>query len=168
MDIKHIKELLHSFYEGETSQEEEKALYDFFSEESIPEDMVSEKQIFLKLYSGQQNDAPLYLEEKLNSLIDNLERDENEKQTPLRVLSIKSWRWAISIAASVLIVLSVGIFTYFGNNSNQSPMLVDTYSNPEDAYIETQKALLLVSNKLNKGFEQMEKVNEILEKNKKL
>lgn len=172
MDIKDIKTLLHSFYEGETSQEEEKALYEFFSGENIPEDMISEKRIFLKLYAGQQNDMPLHLEEKLSTLIDNLERGEDNKSKPHIVspikLTNKSWRWAMSIAASILIVLSVGIFAYFGNNSSKSPMLVDTYSNPEDAYLETQRTLLLVSGKLNKGIQQIEKVNDIIDKDKKL
>lgn len=171
MDIKDIKTLLYSFYEGETSQEDEKTLYEFFSGENIPEDMVSEKRIFLKLYSGQLNDAPLHLEEKLNTLIDNLEREDNKKQTSHIVLPIKHmnkpWRWAMSIAASILIVLSAGIFAYFGEN-NKSSMLVDTYSNPEDAYLETQKTLLLVSGKLNKGIQQMEKVNKIIDKDIKL
>ena len=165
MNIKDINKLLDSFYEGQTTQEEEKVLYKFFSEETIPEDMVSEKQIFLKLYSGQQNDVPLHLEKKLNSLIDNLERKEHNKQQtpivlPIRQLS-KPWKWAMCIAASILLFISAGIFAYFGYN-NKTPMLVDTYSNPEDAYLETQKTLLLVSNKLNKGIKQVEKVNDII------
>lgn len=172
MDIKYINKLLHSFYEGETSQEDEKILYKFFSEENIPEDMASEKRIFLKLYSEQINDVPQHLEEKLNTLIDNLEREENYKQTPRIVLPIKltskPWRWAMSIAASILIVLSVGIFSYLGGNNNKNPMLVDTYSNPEDAYLETQRTLLMVSGKLNKGIQQMEKINDIIDKDIKL
>lgn len=46
MDIKNIKNLLHSFYEGETSKEEERTLYDFFETENIPEDMEFEKKYF--------------------------------------------------------------------------------------------------------------------------
>ncbi|QIK53942.1 hypothetical protein G7051_06160 [Dysgonomonas sp. HDW5B] len=168
MDIKDINKLLHSFYEGETSQEEEKILYKFFSDENIPEDMISEKRIFLQLYSAQENDAPLHLEEKLNALINNLEKKENNTQAHRIILPIKqmnkTWRWAMSIAASVLIVLSAGIFAYFGNSGNRNQMLVDTFSNPEEAYIETQKTLLLVSGKLNKGIQQVEKVNDIIDK----
>ena len=74
----------------------------------------------------------------------------------------------MSIAASVLIVLSAGIFAYFGNSGNRNQMLVDTFSNPEEAYIETQKTLLLVSGKLNKGIQQVEKVNDIIDKDVQL
>lgn len=165
MDTKDINKLLNSFYEGQTSQEEEKVLYKFFTEDNISEDMASEKHIFLKFYSEQQNDIPPHLEEKLSSLIDSLDKEEHHKLRPSVGLPIektdKSWRWVISIAASILIIISAGIFTYLGNN-NKTPMLVDTYSNPEDAYIETQKTLLLVSNKLNKGIKQVEKVNDII------
>lgn len=165
MDIKDIKNLLHSFYEGETSKEEEKTLYDFFADESLPENMEFEKRIFLKLYSVQQNEIPAHLEEKLNTLIDNLAKEEENNQAPPIVLPArhlsKPLRWVISIAASILIILSAGIFAYFENNSNKNEMLVDTYSNPEEAYLETQKTLLLVSGKLNKGIKQIEKVNDI-------
>ncbi len=172
MNLKYIKELLHSFYEGETSQEEEKTLYEFFSQENTPEDMSSERRLFLNLYSGEKNDVPPHLEKKLTNLIDNLEREENNKQITPTVLPkeqiSKSWRWVISIAASILIVLSAGIFAYFENKTNKDQMLVDTFSNPEEAYIETQKTLLLVSSKLNKGIKQVEKVNDIIDKDVQL
>ena len=165
MDIKEINKLLNSFYEGQTSQEEERVLYKFFSEENIPEEMISEKKIFLKLYSGQRSDVPLHLEEKLNFLIDNLEKEDCNRQKPSiglrRIRMGKPSKWAMSIAASILLLITGGIFTYW-EYTNKTPMLVDTYSNPEDAYIETQKTLLLVSNKLNKGIKQVEKVNDII------
>lgn len=171
MDIKDIESLLHSFYEGETSKEEEKILSDFFETESIPKDMEDERRIFLKLYSAQQNNVPAHLEEKLNTLIDNLAEEESHKTShivlPTRHLT-KPVRWAMSIAASVLIILSAGIFAHFGNNGNNNEMLVDTYSSPEEAYLETQKTLLLVSGKLNKGIKQIEKVNDIIDKDVQL
>ena len=102
----------------------------------------------------------------------NLEKKENNTQAHRIILPIKqmnkTWRWAMSIAASVLIVLSAGIFAYFGNSGNRNQMLVDTFSNPEEAYIETQKTLLLVSGKLNKGIQQVEKVNDIIDKDVQL
>lgn len=170
MDIKDIKNLLLSFYEGETSKEEEKTLSDFFATESIPEDMEVERKIFMRLYSAQQNDVPADLEAKLNLLIDNLEEEDANKQTPPIVLPTKHFsnplRWAMSIAAGILIIISAGLFAYLGNNENE--MLVDTYSNPEEAYMETQRTLLLVSGKLNKGIQKMEKVNDIIDKDVQL
>lgn len=172
MNIKDINKLLHSFYEGETSREEERMLYEFFSEGNIPEDMIPEKRIFLQLYSPQEDNAPLHLEEKLNTLIDNLAKNEKITQAQRIALPIKqmnkTWRWAISIAASILIMLSAGIFAYFENNKIKNQMLVDTFSDPEKAYIETQKTLLLVSGKLNKGIQQVEKVNDIIDKDVQL
>ncbi|PXV61040.1 hypothetical protein CLV62_12739 [Dysgonomonas alginatilytica] len=172
MDIKDIKSLLHSFYEGETSKEEEKILSDFFETESIPEEMENERRIFRKLYSAQENNAPAHLEGKLNTLIDNLAAKEESHKTshvalPTGHLS-KPVRWAMSIAAGILIILSAGIFAHFENNRNKNEMLVDTYSNPEEAYLETQKTLLLVSGKLNKGIKQIEKVNDIIDKDVQL
>ena len=72
------------------------------------------------------------------------------------------------IAASICLILSIGIYPYL---EQPKPVLTDTYSNPQDAYKEAQKALLLVSNNLNKGVSQLEsaqedmnKVNEIINK----
>ena len=43
MDIKYIEQLLESFYEGATSIEEERVLFDFFQGTDVPESMKDEQ-----------------------------------------------------------------------------------------------------------------------------
>lgn len=175
-DINKIEKLLEAFYEGNTTPWEEKMLYDFFSQTNIPKHLHEEKAFFQKLNSLQPHEIPMEMENRLETLIDKLEAEEKEKSTILHLSPNNSrkinWKWVGSIAASLLIILSTGIFTYNKKLHHKNHMLVDTFSDPEEAYVETEKALLFVSNKLNKGFDQMEnlqkniqKTNKIIEKN---
>lgn len=158
METTEIKRLLSAFYEGETSKSEEDQLYDYFKHEDVPEDLLSDKDLFLNLYKEEEIEIPKGLKQKLNSLIDGWEKEErtDETITNKTIHQIK-WRWIIPIAASFLILFSIGI-TQFSSEIERK----DTYSNPAIAYNELQKALLSVSGNLNKGIQQMENVqNEI-------
>jgi len=166
-NITYIKKILHSFYEGMTTPEEEKMLYAYFSGEEIAPELLREKELFLKFFSLQSEIiVPQGLENKIERLIDRLDQEERDS----RVVTLKpeprrfDWKWITGIAASIVIVVSVCLFTIRDNNQ----LMADTYSNPEEAYVETQRALLLVSNKLNKGFEQVESAQKNLERTNKI
>lgn len=152
MDANKIKSLLDLYYEGVTSPEEEKILYNYFRQNNIPEELQSEKEVFLKLYCLSENDfteVPEGFEKKIDTLIDTLASKEKKKTT--------LWKKAAGIAASIVIILSVGVFLHQDKNER---ILADTYETPEEAYEETEKELLLVSLKLNKGFGQLEKAEK--------
>ena len=75
--------------------------------------------------------------------------------------------WLSGVAASIL--LCIGFFQY--DVSSHTPERRDTYTNPEDAAVAAEKALLLLSHNLNKGTSQVnnagqeiDKVNNILNK----
>lgn len=69
-----------------------------------------------------------------------------------RVLRLQ---WIGSIAASLLILLSVGLYLY-----KPYPAPQDTCATPEEAYVQAQKALIMLSSSLNKGIEKVESVQE--------
>lgn len=81
----------------------------------------------------------------------------------------KQWLYRISgMAASLL--LCIGIFIY-NSTAGSQPRLADTYTDPQEAAVVAEKALLLLSDNLNKGFNQVNKaekgirkVNDILNK----
>ena len=64
------------------------------------------------------------------------------------------------IAASLILLFSVGIFIYHQEKEAQLTNIepTDTYDNPEDAYAEANRALLKFSKSLNKGLEKVEDV----------
>lgn len=114
----------------------------------------------------EEQALPKGLSERLERQIDSWAAEE-EKKT--RSFSLKrSLYWVSGIAAAIL--LCIGIFQY-STPLQPHEQMADTYTNPKEAAATAQKALLLMSQNLNKGFNQMDnaqqeinKVNNILNK----
>ncbi|MEN9918609.1 MAG: hypothetical protein RL662_1045 [Bacteroidota bacterium] len=161
----HKQQLVDAFYEGETSIEEEHLLYTFFSKESVPKHLFDEQKVFNKLKALSDQKLEASLKKELNILIDQLaEAEEPKVEISKKRSLLVGWKSITGIAASIIILLSLGIYSSI---SKDEP-LTDTYTNEEQAYIETQKTLLYVANKLNKGFDEVEIVEKELEKTTRL
>ena len=112
MKVNEIERLLARYYDGETSETEEKELKHFFTEEDVPAHLLAEKEIFMQLAAQPAPEIPEELESRLSRKIDQW--DTGEKRT----LKIKKHtrtlrlQWIGSIAASLLILLSVGLYLY--------------------------------------------------------
>ena len=138
MALDNIEKLIEKYFEAETSIAEEKELKDYFASSDVAQHLEQYKPIFGYVTQAKQ--------EQFTSMI------------PLKTKKRKSVVW-LSVAASVAVLLSVGLFTF--NHYNQ-PISEDlgTYDDPEVAFRETQKALALISQSVNKGIESMEYINE--------
>lgn len=179
MKTEDIKKLLELYYDGRSSELEEKMLTEYFSSESIAPELMDEKLIFESIHSTNDIIIDGTLENKLDVLIDNLADKEianSQQETLNKKKNHQTIYWFSGIAASIAILLSVVLLNDKPENSLQSPSLVlrDTYTDPNKAYAETEKALLLISSKLNKGLsgidtfeEGIEKSNAIIDKNLK-
>ena len=77
---------------------------------------------------------------------------------PLNTIKRKSAFW-FSVAASVVVLLGIGLFTFNYFNQQKSEDY-GTYSDPEIAFRETQKALAMISESVNKGIGSMNYLNE--------
>jgi hypothetical protein len=111
-----------------------------------------------------ETDVPAGLEARLEALIDRLAEAEkrSERKRKLRL-------WTAGIAASVVILISTGLFfrqkpEFVASNVSGIREITD----PEIAYIEAQKALELVSRNLNKGLDQLNVISIELEKSNEL
>ncbi|MCS3122673.1 hypothetical protein [Bacteroides faecis] len=71
-----IEDLLTRYYEGVTSEAEEKELKRFFMEEEVSEDLLAEKELFLQLAACPEPEIPVGLEERLNDMIDAWDMSE--------------------------------------------------------------------------------------------
>ncbi|RKS02217.1 MULTISPECIES: hypothetical protein [unclassified Flavobacterium] len=138
MALDNIEKLLEKYFEAETTIAEEKELKNYFASSDVAQHLEQFKPIFGYAIQAKQ--------EQFIATI------------PLNTKKRKSVVW-LSIAASVAVLLSVGLFTF--NHYNQ-PVSEDlgTYDDPEVAFRETQKALALISKSVNKGIESMEYLNE--------
>lgn len=110
---------------------------------------------------------PEGLSRRLEQQIDRWEAQE-EKGKQFRLHKHPLFYWIGGIAASLL--LCVGVF-FHATSSDKQNKLADTYTDPQEAAVAAEKALLLLSDNLNKGFAQVNeagaeirKVNNILNK----
>ncbi len=80
----------------------------------------------------------------------------------------QTFYWMGGIAASLLLCVGIFFYTTLSNTPNR---LADTYTDPQEAAIAAEKALLLLADNLNRGFAQIDnaekgiqKINNILNK----
>lgn len=102
---------------------------------------------------------PAGLEQRLSSSIDLWGKMEHAKRRSLRIKTI-------GIAASIALLSGIGL--YFYNQPNESAGLRDTYSDPETAYKEAEKAIGLVAENLNRGMYQYKNANDKVYKAQKI
>ena len=82
MKVNEIERLLTRYYDGETSETEEKELKRFFTEEDVPAHLLAEKEIFMQLAAQPAPEIPEGLESRLSRKIDQW--DTGERRTPSR------------------------------------------------------------------------------------
>lgn len=162
MTTQELRKQIDSFFDGNLSETDEQALRDYLATHEVPQDMLEEKRIVLTLVPGTPQ-IPEGLEERLSSFIDRLPaRKKAIRFTPV-------WRWVSGVAAIVILASAAGL--YFTRQPAQ-PQLSE-----QEMYAcaEAQRALLLVSQKLNEGTQQWQeaqqeivKTNRIINKHLKI
>ena len=123
MELDKIENLIEKYFEGETSIAEENELKKYFSSSDVVQHLEQYTPIFG--YFSQAK-SQLFTQE-----IPLLSKSRDKKRNV-------AW---FSIAASVIVLLSIGTFTYFKYDKANSNQDLGTYKSPELALKETQKAL---------------------------
>jgi hypothetical protein len=146
MALDRIEQLLEKYFEAETSIAEEKELKDYFASSGVAQHLEQYKPIFGYAVQAKQ--------EQFNATV------------PLKTKKRKSVVW-LSVAATVAVLLGVGLFTF---NPDEQPKSNDlgTYDDPEVAFRETQKALAMISKHVNKGIGSMGYINEFEQSKNKI
>jgi hypothetical protein len=149
MALDRIEILLEKYFEAETSIAEEKELKNYFTSSDVAPPLEQYKPLFGFVVQAKQEQfsfAPFGFQPRVPSMI------------PLKIKKRNIAVW-LSVAASVVVLLGVGLFTY--NHYNQSTSEdYGTYNDPEIAFRETQKALSMISESVNKGIGSMNYLNE--------
>jgi hypothetical protein len=143
MEPDKIKELLEKYWQAETSLAEEAELKEYFA--TNPGDPNNPTAaLFNYLSEEQQITMP-------NTLNDPAKKPRINWMTPL-----------LKVAAVLLIVFSI-VYIWLPKQKT-TPIAAtqsDTYDDPEKAYLETKKALLLIAHHLNEGKGYMTEINKI-------
>lgn len=154
-NLKQIKELLEKYYNGETTLEEERKLHWYFQTQDVPMDLRPDMELFRYHYKQAREDASPEITDKLSKLIDELGGKSRF------ILPLRSIRFISGMAATILVMLALWIG--FGRDfmhKKQLGRFGDTFDDPQLAYLETKKALLLVSEKLNSGTKELKHLNK--------
>lgn len=141
--------LLSHFYEAQTSEQEEERLKQMIADSSASDEELTaeEKEFFSQMF------PPEGFEQRMAEHIDSLTKERKRKA---RIVDMRRGKWIAGIAASVAIVVSVGLYL---NRQDSESIYTDTYNSPEEAYQETKYALSMFSNTLNKGYAKLEEIN---------
>lgn len=131
MEYNKIEILIEKYFEGETNSTEENELKNYFSSQNIAPHLEQYKPLFVYFAEAKKENFELLILLK-----------------PKRQISL----W-LSIAASIVVLLGVGTYTYFNVNDVEEDKKLGTYDDPKEALEATQKALAMLSNNVNVGIE---------------
>ena len=146
----YIKALLDKYWEGDTSLEEELQLHLYFNQSKVDPALKTFQPLFD--YFKNEKGISIDLSDEVMSKINAVEQKVAPVAKPVtRIISL-GWQRAVAIAASLLLVLTLGINIYQNQKSASTEMItMDTFQSPEQALEQTKAALLYLSNRMNKA-----------------
>ena len=152
MSEKELKRLIEKYYEGISTDEDERALRAYFSGNTVYPGFEAEKEIFsMYLDSSTVPEPSTGFEASIMKAIDN-------QPYQSRYGRIRSLLLPLMSAAAGLLILA-GSWFFFIHKSEQE----DTFTDPQIAYAETMKVLMEVSSQLNHGTRSLQPVGKINE-----
>jgi len=156
-NIKEIRLILERFYSGETALEEERKLGEFFSSDRVPDDLIPDRELFRQMLAEAESvRIPGDLDQNILDAIDRAERKA------VRVRRINLFTLS-GLAAGLLALIAVYLFFMRtdGPVRMASHQWEDTYQDPVEAYMEVKETLKFVSEKLNAGTSELQRVKEV-------
>jgi len=150
-DYNEIEGLVERFFEGQTSNEEERKLYAFFANENIPEHLLPYRPVFEYFETGIKEESDNQTVER-----ENIQSTSSKK--------IRIW---VSVAASILILISFGIYHFTREkepNPYEGSYIVRNgvkISDPKIVNPEIKKTLYLVQLQEEKNNQLLRQLNEI-------
>jgi hypothetical protein len=150
MKLQEIEWLLEKYYNGETTLNEEKALFEYFAGQEVPPRFKTEKLQFeyLGKLKGNELDDPQFDKKVMKKL-------GSQGGLITRIMENRSWFYATAGMAATILIL-IAVFVRFDPFPKK---FQDTYSDPETAYKEAQKVLFFVSKQFNRGADKLQPIS---------
>jgi hypothetical protein len=159
MDSNLIEQLLEKYWMAETSLEEEQQLRDFFQGKEVPESMKATAEMF-RFFDAEKNKS-------LNENFEHAVTKQLRKRRGGKVISM-SFTNISRIAAGILVVVAATYFIRQEVRKSYPQELQDTYSDPEMAFEETKKALMMISSSFGKAKHEAGKMKVFNDAEKKI
>ena len=158
MEFKRIELLLERYWNCVSTQEEETELKTFFnSTQDIPEHLAQVAPLFK--YFSQESEVKIK-DPDFDKKVLQAVKAKGKPAGKVRKLE-QSFQNYMKVAAAAIIVIATSFIFRMEIWQGNKPSLIlveDTYKNPEEAYAETKKALLLIASKMNHGKKEVEKI----------
>lgn len=162
MDFNEIKKILAQYEQGNCSTGEEQVLRQFFQETPIDK-LPNEWKVYPMIFDAWEEElsvkieTPDFEEKVWNAINQNTEEQPTVNQRWItRRLQVLS-----SIAASLLLLAAV----FLQQPKEEKPVLAQidgkNITDPDIAYLETKKALMMLSKNFNKGTDNLEDLSMI-------
>ncbi len=145
-----IKELVEKYWECETSLEEEKELKDYFKMHSVSDEWKETATLF-KYFETQHR------QHKVKAEFDNKVKEKINNSNKGNV--VKMFFMTAKIAAGVLVLVAATYLVREEVRKSYPTEMVDTYSDPELAFEETKKALMMISKTFGKAQQETRKIS---------
>lgn len=150
-----MNELLHKYWEGQSSLEEEQKLIAYFKSEAV----APEHEVYRSIFNAFEEESEMKEDLDFDAFA-KLTPEENPKdQSKIKVLK------GLGIAAGFAALIAVGS-NYIGATKTNTDL--GTYEDPKEAYYATVEALQLVSSKFNNGRKNLKPLTEINNKTEKV
>ena len=158
MDLDRIEKLLAKYWECETSVEEEKELKNFFNNEEVPEKWKSLIPLF-QYYEREKAEGGLdrFFDERVIAQIEEIDKPAFKK-APTEGKVRKMINDALKIAA-VILVIATSVYFVRENIKEKEEVLVEAVEDPQEAFEEAKKALMMLSRNFNKGKKEASKMS---------
>ena len=160
MDSNNIEQLLEKYWMCETSLEEEQQLRDFFKGHEVPASMKEATMLFR-----------FFETEKSNSLQENFEpavTKQLRQRQGGKIISMVSLNNIARIAAGIGVVVVATYFIRQEVRKTYPQELQDTYTDPQIAFEETKKALMMISQSFGKARHEAGRIKMLNEAEKKI
>lgn len=138
----HIDTLLERYWNCETTLSEEQELRDFFSQNNLP----AAWQPYAPLFAYTRGEQSVSLSEGFDERLKKAM--EKEKAGNKEYITIRIFAPLLRVAASLLLIVGLGISIFFITRQNNNPWFVETYDDPNAAIKDASYALEKLSHAL--------------------
>ena len=145
MELNRVEALLEKYLEGQISMNDKNELKNYFLSDGVASHLTQYVSMFKHIDIVDQV-------RHTNKTI-SIKELKNHKV-------LKRNFYLISITASFVVLLGIGLYLFYASETLANDKDLGTYNDPKVAFEETQKALFLLSSKVNVGIESVKCLEE--------